>query len=196
MIEQVWTDARDEQMRAWLREKKTFRQIAELFVAGGFRVSRYACIGRSHRKNMEVFNAPRGSAAGKIAAQARAEENAAAGARRRAAREAEKLEKVVKIPATTKRSPPPEKPAEVITLRAPEPAVPFDPLALIPEPRQCKWIDGDVRARTARLCTETRMPGRSYCQHHHRVAWVPVQKRKPGEPRNEFRLLPPTARRT
>lgn len=49
----------------------------------------------------------------------------------------------------------------------------------MPEPVAggCRWIDGDVKAKTATWCDAPQRHGSSYCSEHHARCWRPVPKK-------------------
>ncbi len=53
----------------------------------------------------------------------------------------------------------------------------YNPLLALKN-NDCRWPIGDPRAADFKFCCETRKPGKSYCDAHFALSYVPVQPKK------------------
>ena len=140
-----WSDARVEQLRNLVAEKLTFSQIAAVM---GPPFTRLACCGKANRLGLVSLSAKNGRFS---------------------------TNPIGRLPRT---SPPPMvKPKPIPAYDAKRPLVALLDL----EERHCRFPVGEPSAKTFGFCGHDRRlntegvftPSLPYCQHHHKVAYVP-----------------------
>lgn len=168
-----WNEDREQLLAKLWMEGLSCSQIAGRF---GDAITRNAVIGKVHRMQLpDRQGRPNRTLGGKIAA------------RNKRIREAK--ERKVR-PWEPQKQPRPE---NFVPYEAPPEPITVEPknrrslIELLPN--QCRWPIGDPGDKDFHFCDRDGVPGKSYCQHHLRVAFPPIP---PKRSRLEFPVIQPT----
>lgn len=157
-----WTDEKVEQLIA-----DNAKGLSSSIIGGRLGCTRNAVIGKIHRLGLQYFGTDQSGQARRLAGKG----------------------KIKKVKAANINTPPPKR-TSTFAFGAPpdvpaEPYVPSDEELVVPinerkslmdlEPNDCRWPIGDPQHADFHFCGREKIPGVSYCAHHARKAFVPLE---------------------